>query len=293
LLYGGPWVAERTAAVGDFLETNPDGVHPVVASIVKGGARHDAVDTFNGLYRLKALARDAEAIWAAADVLLLPTTPTVYSIAEMLRQPVALNNRLGHYTAAINLLDLAAIALPAGYRANATGFGISLIGPAATDGLLFDLGMQFFETGDTVRPALDTASRDSVKLAVVGAHLEGMPLHRELLDRSAEFVGRTHTAPIYALYAIANSSPPKPALIHVGAGGASIEVEVYALDAAAFGSFVANVPPPLAIGTVQLSDGQHVKGFVAEPRAMDGARDISEFGGWRRYIRHLQSAPSK
>jgi len=127
---------------------------------------------------------------------------------------------------------------------------------------------------------------NTVKLAVVGAHLEGMPLHHQLTSRNAGFVAATQTAPSYRLYAIANSTPPKPALVFDETGTA-IAVEVYELGVEAFGSFTAEVPPPLAIGTVTLADGSQVKGFVAEPRALAGARDITEFGGWRSYIRSL------
>ena len=124
---------------------------------------------------------------------------------------------------------------------------------------------------------------DTVQLAVVGAHLEGMPLHWQLTSRNATLVAATHTAPTYRLYAMAESVPPKPALVH-DTTGAAIAVEVYALGLAEFGSFVAEVPPPLAIGTVTLADGSSAKGFVAEPRALAGATDITTLGGWRAYV---------
>ena len=124
---------------------------------------------------------------------------------------------------------------------------------------------------------------ETVKLAVVGAHLKDMPLHWQLTSREARFVGEAKTAPAYRLYAMADSVPPKPALVH-SADGAQIALEIYELDMAAFGSFVADVPPPLAIGTVTLEDGSLVKGFVAEPRAMVNAEDITGLGGWRAYM---------
>ena len=287
LLYDGPWVAERTAAIGAFMASQPDAVHPVVASIVKNGMRHSAVDAFRGIYALQALARDMAAIWKRIDTLLLPTTPTIYSIAQVLDEPFGLNAAMGFYTAATNLLDLCAIALPAGFRANGTGFGISLIGPAFADSALFDLGERYMSAGTNAPPPLDVGAPNSVALAVVGAHLEGMPLHGELTSKGARLVARTFTAPCYRLYAMANSTPPKPALIHVGDGGFSIAVEVYSLPFEALGRFVTNVPPPLAIGTLKLADGTSVKGFVAEPRALVGADDISEFGGWSNYLQTL------
>ena len=291
LLYAGPWVAERTAALEGILRDAPGAVHPVVRAIVQPGAGLSAVETFRGLYQLQAFARTAERMWQGIDTLLLPTTGTIYRIAEVLAEPFALNANLGRYTNFVNLLDLAAIAVPAGFRLNGTGFGVTLIGPAWSDRALLDLATRYLETSPMPEPpALDTAGKpQTVRLCVVGAHLAGMPLHWQLISRDARLVAKTCTAPAYKLYAIANSTPPKPALIHVGEGGGSLEVEVYELDVAAFGSFVVEVPPPLAIGTVTLEDGSSVKGFVAEPRAIEGASDITALGGWRAYISSLQN----
>jgi allophanate hydrolase len=286
LLYSGPWVAERTAAIEDLLRTNPTAVHPVVRAIVQGGVAVTGVETFRGLYALQAYVRQAEAMWGEVDVLLTPTTPTIYRLAELLAEPVALNANLGLYTNFVNLLDMSAVAVPAGYRANATGFGVTLVGPAWTDEALLDLARRYEEIAPMPEtPPLDVNGRpETVKLAVVGAHLAGMPLHWQLTSRDARLLARTRTAADYKLYAMAESTPPKPALIHSAGEGAAIEVEVYELGMEAFGSFVAEVPPPLAIGTVTLEDGSMVKGFVAEPRAMAGAQDITALGGWRAYI---------
>jgi allophanate hydrolase len=286
LLYEGPWVAERTAAVETLLKTRPAAIHPVVRGILQGGLAMTAVDAFRADYQLRAHQRAAEAIWDQVDVLLLPTAPTTYRLREMLAEPLALNANLGLYTNFVNLLDMSAIALPAGFRDNATGFGVTLIGPAFADEALLGLARRYEETAPMPQiPALDTAGvAAEVKLAVVGAHLGGMPLHWQLASRDARLVHRCKTAETYRLYAMANTAPPKPALVHVGAGGAAIEVEVYALGVEAFGSFVVEVPAPLAIGTVTLEDGTEVKGFVAEPRALEGAEDITSFGGWRAYM---------
>ncbi len=285
LLYQGPWVAERAAAVGPLLAENPAAIHPVVRGILEGAWRYTAVDAFEGAYRLQALQRQAERMWRGVDVLLLPTTPTIYRRREMLAEPLALNAHLGRYTSFVNLLDMSAIALPAGFRENRTGFGVSLIGPAFADLALIDLARRFEETSMPDHPPLDVSGvAQTVKLAVVGAHLAAMPLHWQLTSRDARLVRRCRTATSYKLYAMAGAVPPKPALVHVGEGGAAIEVEVYELGLEAFGSFVAEVPPPLAIGTVELDDGSSVKGFVAEPRALDGAEDITALGGWRAYI---------
>lgn len=283
LLYDGPWVAERTTALQGLLLDDPDAIHPVVREIVEGGFGYGAIDAFNGAYRLAELARLAEAMWQQVDLLALPTAPTSYRVAEMLAEPIRLNASLGAYTNFVNLLDMAAIAVPTGTYASGVGFGVTLMGPAGTDRALLEAANALFPAPASP-PPLDLEGRmETVKLAVVGAHLEGMPLHWQLTSRDAKFVAATTTAPTYKLYAMAESVPPKPALVHSD-DGAAIALEVYELDMAAFGSFVAEVPPPLAIGTVTLADGSMVKGFVAEPRAMTGAEDITALGGWRAYI---------
>lgn len=289
LLYNGPWVAERTAAAQPLLDEKPEVINPVVRTIMEGGRSVSGVDVFRGQYRLAELQRIADALWQTVDLLALPTTPTIYRIAEMRAAPIALNSALGLYTNFVNLLDMAALALPAGWRDNATGFGVTLIGPAWSDAGLLAVGEAYCEAATTsATPSLDTEGKmETVKLAVVGAHLEGMPLHWQLTSRNAQLVAATTTAPTYRLYAMADTTPPKPALIHA-ADGAAIAVEVYELDVAAFGSFVVEVPAPLAIGSVVLADGSTVKGFVAEPRAIDGAKDITALGGWRAYIDSLR-----
>ena len=289
MLYAGPWVAERTAAAESLLAANPTAIHPVVRAILEGGAGVTGVETFRGLYALAGHARAAEAIWDAAEVLLLPTAPTIYRIREMLAEPMALNANLGLYTNFVNLLDLAAIAVPAGFRPNDTGVGVTLMAPAWADRALIDLARRYLEIAPMPQaPDLDlTGKPQIVRLAVVGAHLAGMPLHWQLTSRDARLVARTQTAPAYRLYAMANSTPPKPALVHVGDGGTPIDVEVYELSIEHFGSFVVEVPAPLAIGTLTLADGTAVKGFVAEPRALDGAADITAHGGWRAYMASL------
>ncbi|HMI19819.1 MAG TPA: allophanate hydrolase [Sphingomonas sp.] len=283
LLYDGPWVAERTAALQSMLDENPDAIHPVVREIVEQGKNYSAVDVFEGSYRLAELARAAERIWVDVDLLVLPTAPTSYRVAEMLAAPIALNASLGAYTNFVNLLDMAAIAVPTGLYQSGVGFGVTLMGPAGTDRALIEAANVLFPAPASP-PPLDLEGRmETVKLAVVGAHLKDMPLHWQLTSREARFVGAAKTAPAYRLYAMADSVPPKPALVHSG-DGAAIALEIYELDMAAFGSFVAEVPPPLAIGTVTLDDGSLVKGFVAEPRAIVNAEDITDLGGWRAYV---------
>jgi allophanate hydrolase len=285
LLYGGPWVAERTAAIAELLATSPDAIDETVRAVVEPGRQMSAVELWNGIYRLAELKRHADDMWAKVDLLAFPTTGTTYRVAEVLAAPIALNSNLGYYTNFVNLLDMAAVAVPAGSRSNATGFGITLIGPADSDLGLLDAAESYIAAAELPDPPpLDLEGKmERVKLAVVGAHLKDMPLHWQLTSREAKFVDAVETAPTYRLYAMANSVPPKPALVYSD-DGAAISVEVYELDVAAFGSFVAEVPAPLAIGTVTLADGTSVKGFVAEPRAVTGAADITHLGGWRAYI---------
>jgi len=286
LLYQGPYVAERTAALKDFMAKNAAAVHPVVRGIVEGGGGYSALEAYEALYALKAYERVAGKLWENVDALILPTAPTIYRLAELEAAPIALNSNLGLYTNFVNLLDMSAVAAPAGFRENGTGFGITFIGPAWTDAALLDLAARYLAAGAALMPPpLDLEPHPTrIKLAVVGAHLNGMPLHWQLTSRNARLVKSCKTAPAYKLYAMANSTPPKPALVYAGAGGAAIAVEVYELDEAAFGSFTAEVPAPLAIGTVTLDDGSNVKGFVAEPRALEGAEDITHLGGWRAFI---------
>jgi allophanate hydrolase len=277
-------VAERAAAMADILTRAPNAVDPNVRAIVQTGAHMSAIDAFEGLYALQGFMRDAERLWAQVDALLLPTAPSIYRIAEVRAEPYALNANLGLYTNFVNLLDMAAVSAPAGFRGNATGFGVSFIGPAWSDAALLKLAAQFHAAQSFDIPALDLApSAPTIQLAVVGAHLAGMPLHWQLTSRNARFVRAAMTAPEYKLYAM-ETTPPKPALIHVGKNGGALELEIYELDEAAFGSFTAEVPAPLAIGTVTLEDGSSVKGFVAEPRAAEGAKDITHLGGWRAFI---------
>ena len=285
LLYSGPWVAERAAAMASLLASNPDAIDPTVREVVAPGLEIGAVDLFNGIYRLAELKRHADTLWETIEMMVFPTTGTTYRVAELQASPVALNSALGFYTNFVNLLDMAALAVPAGTRANATGFGITLIGPADTDRDLLDAADAYLSLAELPSPPpLDLEGKmQTVKLAVVGAHLKDMPLHWQLTSRDAKFVGAFETAPNYRLYAIADSVPPKPALVHSD-DGAAIAVEVYELGVAEFGSFTVEVPPPLAIGTVTLADGTSVKGFVAEPRALTGAEDITHLGGWRAFI---------
>lgn len=296
LLYAGPWVAERLAAIRAFAEEKPEALHEVVGAIILGAAKLSAVDAFEGVYRLAELIRAAEAEWAHMDAMLLPTTGTTYTIAEVLRDPVALNSNLGLYTNFVNLMDLSALAVPAGFRPNGLPFGVTLIARAFDDGKLATMGdrlhraLDGLKLGATPKPLAETEPvtpapiKGRIAVAVVGAHLSGQPLNRQLRERNARLVTTTRTAPGYSLYALAGTVPPKPGLQFDGRGAGRIEVEVWEMDEAAFGSFVALIPPPLGIGTITLADGSLVKSFLCEPHGLAGATDITAFGGWRAYL---------
>ncbi len=287
LLYQGPWVAERLAAVGKFYDTNVADMDPTVAVIVGQGKNYDAVDTFNAIYRLADLRRAAELQLQDYDLMLVPTTPTMHTIAAVQADPVRLNSQLGHYTNFVNFFDMAALAVPSVARSDGHPAGVTLIGPCGSDQLLAAAAQALLpDAHGDIAVAADPLpfSEPTVQLAVVGAHLEGQPLNWQLLERGARKLACTTTSANYALSALPDTVPPKPGLARVAAGGHAIEVEVWELPLRRFGEFVAEVPAPLAIGTVELQDGRQVKGFVCEPAALAGATDISHFGGWRRYL---------
>lgn len=295
LLYQGPWVAERYAAVGAFIEAHPDAVDPTVAEIIGRGRHMTAADGFRAQYRLAELRRHADRLMADVDALLVPTSPSIYTIEAVQADPVTLNSRLGTYTNFVNLLDQCALALPGGFRDDGLPSGITLIGPTWADQCLNQLGRRWQaatrwplgisdqKTRAPARTATGEPGPDCVRLAVVGAHLRGMPLNHQLTERNAQFIEATHTADHYRLLALAGTVPPKPGLIRA-ATGASIEVELWDVPMAAFGSFVALIPAPLGIGTLTLADGREVKSFICEGWAVDTARDITDFGGWRAFM---------
>ena len=339
LLYAGPWVAERLAAIRPFFEAHAADMDPTVRTIIGGATKFSAADAYEGEYKLRELRRRTDTVWEGGDVLLLPTTGTTYTIEEVKADPIRLNANLGHYTNFVNLLDLAAVALPAGFRpSNGLPFGVSLIGLAGTDVALLTLADRLSppapiqgswnppatrcfppETGGgggsdntpsagVGTPSLlrfgeggeERAGRASLRLprigaggpppgctllAVVGAHLSGQPLNGQLTERGARLVHTTKSTPGYRLYALPDTTPPKPGLVRDPAfAGPGIELEVWAIPTREFGGFVAAVPAPLGIGSVELADGTSVKGFICEPFAVAGAQEITALGGWRAYL---------
>jgi allophanate hydrolase len=296
LLYEGPWLAERYLAVAALLASSPDAIHPVTRAIIQEGARPTAVDAFKAFYRLEELRRARDEIFSAIDALVLPTMPSVYTVEQVQADPIQLNSRLGTYTNFVNLLDLCGLAVPAAMRADGAPAGVTLLAPAGHDAMLAAIGRVFHAdtalplgaTGRTQPALADVATTlrgGEIALAVVGAHLSGMPLNGELRALDARLMMQTTTTADYRLFALAGTVLPKPGMLRVADGeGAAIAVEVWALTAQAFGRFVAAVPPPLSIGTVRLADGAAAKGFLVEATAVESARDISSFGGWRAFV---------
>jgi allophanate hydrolase len=294
LLYDGPWLAERLLVPREILEKNPQALHPVTASVLRKGIGMSAMAAFEGLHRLEEFRQQARETWKHIDVMLLPTAGAIYSIAEVEADPIGANSNLGLYTNFVNLLDLSAIAVPSGFTESHLPFGITFVGRAGDDAGLLALGSRFHaDTGlpmgatNIMQPATPPLElpEDRIPIAVVGAHLSGEPLNYQLTDRGAKLVGERKTAAKYRLYALPGTRPPKPGLIREEAAGSAIVLEVWEMPAAAVGSFVAAIPPPLTIGSVELDDGRYVKCFLCESYAVAGATDISSFGGWKAFLR--------
>jgi allophanate hydrolase len=303
LLYESALVAERYAAVREFFDAHEAEVIEPVRGILAAGRKYSAADLVDAQIRLRALAQRAAPMWEGIDLLLVPTAPTHYTIDAMRADPVALNRNLGAYTNFVNLLDYAAISVPSSIRPDGLPFGITLIGRCGADLQLAELGQRYHHASGLTLGATGlplpapaevfdlTPRRDTIRVAVVGAHLTGMPLNVQLTERGAVLVATTRTAPEYKLYALDGAVPPKPGMTRVPAGdGTAIEVELWEMPAAQYGSFVALIPWPLGIGTITLADGTAVQGFVCESRALEGAEDISHHGGWRNYMASRQPA---
>lgn len=292
LLYGGPWVAERYLAIRDFFDAQPDKVFPPVREIIAGGRDISAADTFAHLYKLRAFKRVCDAVWNDIDVMLTPTAGTIYRVDTMQADPIRLNANLGFYTNFMNLLDLAATAVPAGFQNDGLPFGVTLVAPTHQDAPLLHLasrmqqalGGKLGATAHALPPAgkLNLLPDGQVRLAVVGAHLSGLPLNHQLTERDARLLSATQTAPTYRFYALPDGK--RPGLIKVEAGGASIACEVWEMPASQFGSFVAGIPAPLGIGKLELADGSIVNGFICEGVGIADAKDITAYGSWRAWL---------
>jgi len=302
-LYAGPWVAERHAVVETLLDRHPESIEPTVRAVIAAARAITATDAFRGLYALRAAQRDLRSIWQRVDVLMAPTAPGHPRHAEVDAEPLAANARLGAYTNFVNLLGWCALALPASFASGGLPFGVTFIAPRGHDAALARFGARWqvhvdLPLGATTRRLVagapgegdadpGPASEETMAIVVVGAHLRGLPLNGQLVALGAHFCAATHTAPRYRLFALPGTTPPKPGLLRVGEGGASIEVEVWALPSARVGAFLASIAAPLGIGSIELLDGRRVHGFLCESHALHGARDITVHGGWRAYLASL------
>jgi allophanate hydrolase len=292
LLYEGPWVSERYAAIEDFIRERADALFPVTRDIILSGAAASAVAAFKAQYRLMEYRRQSEAAWKQVDVILTPTAGTIYRIDEVEAEPIRLNSNLGYYTNFMNLLDLSAVAVPAGLQADGLPFGVTLFAPAFADRPLLVLADRLQQitaesAGATGLPLPPTMTRQpttgSVPLAVCGAHLSGLPLNHQLTARGAWLLQRTRTFDAYRLYALPGGPPLRPGLVRDNSGG-MIEVEVWALPADQVGGFLQGIPAPLGLGQVQLEDARWVCGFICEPYGIEDAEDVTGYGGWRSYL---------
>ncbi len=303
LLYQGPWVAERYQGIRNFIETSASSLHPTTRAIIESASKFSAADTFAAIYKLAELRRASKSVWRDIDVLMVPTFPRPRSLRDLAADPIGPNSELGTYTNFVNLLDLCALAVPSHFRGDGLPSGVTLIGPASTDAQLATLGAKLHgasgvplgATGKTLESSwagpLASAGADDIELVVVGAHMSGLPLNGELSSLGARFIREAETQADYRLFALPGGPPHRPGLLRVDAGqGSAIKTEVWALSAASFGVFVSKVPSPLSIGTVRLADGTAPKGFLVEPQATIGARDISDLGGWRAFVQQAARA---
>lgn len=295
MLYEGAWVAERYAAIEPFIAAKPDALFPVTNKIIGGAAALSAADAFNGFYRLMELKRAAEPLLEGIDMLCVPTIPRFFSRADLDADPIGPNSRLGTYTNFVNLMDMCAIAVPTAVRSDGRPGSVTLLAASGRDGAIATLASILHREAGValgatdwvppeVEPAAARAGEDEIAVALVGAHMSGLPLNGEITERGGRFLFAGETAPVYRFYALSGGPPKRPGLVRQQTGGFAIPLEVWALPRSAFGDFMAGIPSPLCIGTVQLSDGSSCKGFVCEDTGTEGATDISKLGGWRRYL---------
>jgi allophanate hydrolase len=296
LLYNGPWVGERYQAIRALIETSEAVLHPVTRQIISGARAFSAADAFAGSYALAALRRSTATVWRDIDVLLVPSIPTTYTTDDLAADPIGPNSRLGTYTNFVNLLDLSALAVPGPFRTDGRPAGVTLIAPRGRDGFLATLGevlhasagVTLGATGAVLLPPIARAvgaPAGWIEIACVGAHMSGLPLNHELTDLGGMFLRTARTEATYKLYALAGGAVPRPGLLRVAHDdGHAIDLEVWALPAEGFARFVAGIPSPLGLATLNLDDGTRPKGFAVEMAGLGQAIEISRFGGWRSYL---------
>jgi len=277
LLYEGPWVSERTTALKEFLESNPDDFFPATRTIVGGGVDNTACEAFAATYKLAELKRKSEAAWAGIAAIVTPTAGGFPTLADMEADPIGPNSQLGYYTNFMNLLDLCALATPAGETEAGLPFGITWIAPRDRDLGLLDIAMH----GPTA-----VESEERISILLFGAHMSGLPLNSQVLGLGGELLGEVQTAANYKMIYLPEPAPHRPGIIRVDAGGVSIAAEEWSFPKAALGDFLATIQQPLGLGQIELADGRKVHGFLCEAAAAEAAEDISSSGGWRGFLSH-------
>ncbi len=299
MLYEGAWVAERMAVIEDMMRDAPDAIHPVTRQIIGAAESLSAADAFRGIYRLADLKRAAEPALAGVDMLCVPTIPTFYSVSDLDADPIGPNSRFGTYTNFVNLMDMCGIAVPTNPRGDGRPGSITLLARAGLDYMIAGLaarvhsasnpalGATGFHASTSHPMTTHQATETEMAIAVVGAHMSGLPLNHELTDRQARFLEATTTAPDYRLFALAGGPPVRPGLVRDLTAGSAIKVEVWAMPKTEVGHFMDRIPMPLSIGTIRLADGREVKGFLAENAALDGSDEVTSYGGWRAYLDRL------
>ncbi|MCX8132346.1 MAG: allophanate hydrolase [Roseococcus sp.] len=281
-LYDGAWVAERTSALRAWVTERPEALHPVTRGILEGGLQRLTVDAFEDFHAAAEARLLARRLFAGADALLLPTCPGVPRLETVLADPVGANSRLGVYTNFVNLCDLSALAIPAGFRADGAPAGVTLLGPAFSEGRLAGIGAAMHHAAGLgpAPPAPAPLAAGEIALFAIGAHMSGLPLNPQLRGHGGRFLRAARTAPCYRLFDLGN----RPGMLRAGTGGAAIAGEIWALPAAAIGPFLEEIPPPLGFGRVTLEDGESVLGFLAEAEGVAGAPEITARGGWRAHL---------
>jgi allophanate hydrolase len=302
LLYEGPWIAERWSVIGELARRDPDVIHPITRAIIEPGASRSAVETFRAFYRLEELRARIKPLWSDLDALLLPTAPCLYTLTEVEADNVRLNSRLGTYTNFVNLLDLCALSVPATLTTGRKPYGVTFLAPSGRDGCLARLAQSFEAasrlplgagqklTRSRSLPA-EARAKDtvSIEVALFGAHMRGLPLNGDIVALGGRYMRTVETAASYRCVLLPGAVP-RPGVLRADKGGVSIEAEIWSMPPDGFGRFVASIPPPLGFGTITLSDGNQVKGFLVEAAATAGARDISSFGGWRAFLAESAAA---
>ncbi len=297
MLYEGAWVAERYAATESIMKERPEIMHPVTRQIISGAEKLSAADAFKGIYRLADLKRKADPMLETVDCLCVPTIPCFFTVKDLEADPIGPNSKFGTYTNFVNLLDMAGIAVPVATRKDGRPGSVTLLGLSGSDGTLAGIARTLHEGAGVKlgatdwqlvpeRPAVPGLVAGEMAVALVGAHMTGLPLNHEIAGRGGRFLFEGRTAPGYRLYALAGGPPKRPGLVRSPDGG-SIALEVWSIPLARFGEFMEGIPAPLGIGTIRLEGGATVKGFLCENAGLEGAEDITSLGGWRAYLKQL------